>query len=83
MQISNFQELELYILNNDLSDQDINVLIKETMGIWVAKGYEKKHLIKILKAFILKFPKRQDRPLFADVDQDKISVKDFVKVVFN
>ncbi len=83
MEILNFKELELYILNNDLTENDINMLIKETMGVFVAKGYEKKHLINILKAFIVKFPKIQDRPLFVDVSQDKISVKDFVKVVFN
>jgi hypothetical protein len=82
MEISTFQQLKEYILNNDLSDHDINILIKETMGVWVAKGYEKKHLIKILEAFIVEFPKIKDRPLFVDVEQNKISIKDFVKTVF-
>lgn len=82
MEISNFQELKEFILNNDLIEKDINMLIKETMGVWVSKGYDKKHLIKRLEYFIVKFKRLEDRPLFLDVDQEKISVKDFVKSVF-
>lgn len=83
MEISNFQELKEYILNNELSENDIDTLIKTTLGVWISEGYEKKYLMQMLESFIKKYPVKSDRPLFMDINNKDINVKDFSHALFN
>lgn len=83
MQISNFQDLKEYILTNELSGTDINTLIKTTLGVYISHGYEKKKLMQTLESFIKKYPVREQRPLFMDLNNEDISVKDFVHSLFD
>ena len=83
MEISNFQELKEYILNNELSENDIDTLIKTTLGVWISEGYEKKYLMQMLESFTKKYPVKSDRPLFMDINNKDINVKDFSHALFN
>jgi hypothetical protein len=83
MQISNIQELKEYILNNELSGTDIDTLIKTTLGVYISQGYEKKYLMQMLESFIKKYPVKSDRPLFMDINNKDINVKDFVHSLFD
>ena len=77
MVISNIQELKDFILNNDLSKNDIHELIKATLKVWISKEYNKTDLVNKIEEFYNKFPNVQNRPLFLDISNNKISIKDF------
>ena len=77
MIIANLQELKVFILNNDLSKNDIHELIKTTLKVWISKEYNKTDLVNMIEDFYYKYPNVQGRPLFLDIPNDKISIKDF------
>lgn len=77
MVISNIQELKDFILNNELSETDINEIVRQTLKIWISKKYDKIVLVNMLEDFYNKYPNKQDRPLFLDVQNDNITIKDF------
>jgi uncharacterized protein (UPF0128 family) len=67
MVIANINELKDFILNNDLSKNDIHELIKATLNVWLNEEYDKTDLVNIIEAFYNKYPNVQERPLFLDV----------------
>ncbi len=77
MIIANIQELKDFILNNNLSRKDIHELIKTTLQVWISKEYNKTDLVNMIEDFYYKCPNVKDRPLFLDIPNDKISIKDF------
>lgn len=79
--IANIQELKDFILNNDLGKNDIHELIKTTLKVWISKEYNKTDLVNMIEDFYYKYPNVQGLPLFLDISNDKISVKDFVYTV--
>lgn len=82
MTITNIQELKDFILNNDLSKNDIQKLIRTTLQVWISKEYNKIDLVNMIEDFYYKYPNAKDRPLFLDVPNDEISIKDFVYTIF-
>ena len=83
MTIANIQELKDFILNNELSKNDINEILRATLKVWISKEYNKTDLVNIIEDFYYKYPNVQDRPLFLDVPNDEISIKDFGFTVFD
>ncbi|RTY64804.1 MULTISPECIES: hypothetical protein [unclassified Flavobacterium] len=83
MTIANIQELKDFILNNELSKNDINEILRATLKVWICKEYNKTELVNIIEDFYYKYPNVQDRPLFLDVPNDEISIKDFGFTVFD
>lgn len=83
IKINSIDELKKFILNNDLSRNDIQELLKTTLKVWISKEYDKMDLVNMIEDFYLKYPNLQDRPLFLDIPNDKISVKDFSYTVFD
>lgn len=83
MIIANIQDLKEFILNNDLSKNDIHELIKTTLKVWISDEYNKIDLINLIEDFYYKYPNIKDRPLFLDIPNDKIRIKDFGYTVFN
>lgn len=82
MTITNIQELKDFILNNDLSKNDIQKLISTTLKVWISKDYNKIDLANMIEDFYYKYPNVKDRPLFFDVPNNEISIKDFVYSLF-
>ncbi len=82
MTITNIQELKDFILNNDLSKNDIQKLINTTLKVWISKDYNKIDLANMIEDFYYKYPNVNDRPLFFDVPNNEISIKDFVYSLF-
>lgn len=82
MRIKNIEELKDFILNNDLSNNDIQELIRTTLKVWISKEYNKIDLVNMIEDFYYKYPKVQGRPLFLDIPNDEISIKDFCHTVF-
>ncbi|MFV5692060.1 hypothetical protein ACM55K_08550 [Flavobacterium sp. LT1R49] len=83
MIIANIQDLKEFILNNDLSKNDIHELIRTTLKVWISDEYNKIDLINLIEDFYYKYPNIKDRPLFLDIPNDKIRIKDFGYTVFN
>jgi hypothetical protein len=82
MTIANIQDLKEFILNNDVGKNDIQELLRATLNVWISKDYNKTDLANVIEDFYYKHPNVQDRPLFLDVNNDKISIKDFGYTVF-
>lgn len=83
MIISNIQELKDFILDNDLSKNDIHEIVRTTLKVWISKEYNKTDLVNMIEDFYYKYPNLKDRPLFLDVPNDEISIKDFGNTVFD
>lgn len=77
MVIANINELKDFLLNNDLSKNDIQELLKTTLKVWVSEEYNKTDLANMIEDFYYKYPNVQGRPLFLDIPNEKISIKDF------
>jgi hypothetical protein len=77
MTITNIQELKDFILNNDLSNNDIKELIRTTLKVWISKEYNKIDLVNMIEDFYYKYPNIRGRPLFIDIEDKKIIIKDF------
>ncbi len=82
MIIANIQELKDFILKNDLNKKDIQELTKTTLKVWVSKEYNKTDLVNMIEDFYYKYPNVQGRPLFLDIPNDQINIKDFGYSVF-
>lgn len=76
-EISNIQELKDFILNNNLNQRTIEQLLKTTLNVYISGKYDKTDLVKMIEDFYYKYPNIQDRPLFLDVENKNISIKDF------
>ena len=83
MVIANINELKDFILNNDLSKNDIQELLRATLNVWISNEYNKTDLANMIEDFYYKYQNVQDRPLFLDIPNDKISIKDFGYTVFD
>lgn len=83
MVITNINELKDFILNNDLSKNDIQELLRATLNVWISNEYSKTDLANMIEDFYYKYPNVQDRPLFLNIPNDKISIKDFGYTVFD
>jgi hypothetical protein len=81
--INSIEELKQFLLNNDLSKNDIQELLKTTLKVWVSEEYNKTDLANMIEDFYYKYPNVQGRPLFPDVPDDKISVKNFSNSIFD
>ena len=66
-----------FILNNNLNQRTIEQLLKTTLNVYISGKYDKTDLVKMIAAFYYKYPNIQDRPLFLDVENKNISIKDF------
>jgi len=51
--------------------------LKTTLNVYISGKYDKTDLVKMIAAFYYKYPNIQDRPLFLDVENKNISIKDF------
>ena len=76
-EISNIQELKDFILNTELTQEQIKEILRTSLNIWISGEYDKTDLVKMIAAFYYKYPNIQDRPLFLDVEDKNISIKDF------
>lgn len=83
MVITNINELKDFILNNDLSKNDIQELLKTTLKVWISEEYNKTDLVNMIEDFYYKYPNVQGRPLFLDVPDDKISINNFNNILFD
>jgi hypothetical protein len=83
MVITNINELKDFILNNDLSKNDIQELLKTTLKVWISEEYNKTDLVNMIEDFYYKYPNVQGRPLFLDVPDDKISINNFNNIIFD
>lgn len=81
--INSIEELKQFLLNNDLSKNDIQELLKTTLKVWISEEYNKTDLANMIEDFYYKYPNVQGRPLFLDVPDDKISVKNFSNSIFD
>lgn len=77
-EISNIEELKDYILNNELTQKQIEEILRATLNIWVSGDYtDKKEFVKAIEEFYNKHPNEQDRPFFLDVEKGNIRIQDF------
>ena len=77
-EIFNIQELKDFILNNELTQEQIKEILRTSLNIWISGVYtNKKEFVKTIEDFYSKYPNTQDRPLFLDVENKNISIKDF------
>ena len=76
-EISNIQELKDFILNTELTQEQIKEILRTSLNIWISGEYDKTDLVKMIEDFYYKYPNIQDRPLFLDVENKNISIKDF------
>ncbi len=77
-EIKNIEDLYKFILDNDLTPDETRELLQTTLRIWISGEYEKETLVDMLRAFLNKYPVRDEtRPLFLDVDIDKVKLTDF------
>ena len=77
IEIKNLNQLYKFILANDLSQKHLKDLLHNTLGVWVSGYYQREELVDRLKEFLIEYPIKTDRPIFLDVQQNKIKVTDF------
>ena len=85
MEINNINELKNYILNNELSQEQIKEILRATLCIWVSGVYtDKKEYAEMVEEFYNKYPTIQERPLFLNqVENEDVTIKNFVEHVFD
>ena len=76
-EISNIQELKDFILNTELTQEQIKEILRTSLNIWISGEYDKTDLVKMIEDFYYKYPNIKDRPLFLDVENKNIIIKDF------
>ena len=75
-EISNTEELKDFILNNDLTQNDIEVLLKATINVWLIYLYEsKKELIKAIDVYWNKYGSDELRPLWLDLGEKEFQIE--------
>ena len=67
IEINNYKDLRNFIITNDLTTEQINKIINQTLGVFVIDIYTKCELILKLDEFYINFIKDKsiiERPLF-------------------
>jgi hypothetical protein len=64
--ITNFDELINFISNNDLSKKQIDILVINTLNVWISPEIQKDEIVQKLKELFKKYPEVAERPLFLD-----------------
>jgi hypothetical protein len=82
IEINNIDDLLDFILQTKLNEKEVNEVINNTLKVIVFGEYEKKELAKLVKEFYNKYSSLEERPLFLDLPNDEINVKDFSKILF-
>ena len=67
IKINNFEELKIFIRNNELHKSDIEELLKITLKVWITSDSHKEDLLNKIEEFYNKYPDVQNRPLFLDI----------------
>ena len=78
-EIRDIDDLYRFLLENNLTPEETRQLIQTTLKIWVSGEYQGKELVKMLQEYLEKWKGKEqhERPLFLDVDDDKVQLSDF------
>lgn len=70
IEIKTFDNLLTFIETNELKESEIIVIIENTIGIYIAKNFNKNKLIRKLIFFWSEWSDKPiaERPLFLDID---------------
>ena len=81
--ISNTTELKTFILNNDLSNKQIQELIYKTLGLLLINEYSNSEIVELITSFENRV-NSNCKGIFLDKDPlyEKIIVKDFINSLF-
>lgn len=70
LRINNIEELILFIENHNLTNNQLNSLLFNTLNVMsikeIGENYTKKALLKDLEIFWIKYSNKECRPLFLD-----------------
>jgi hypothetical protein len=64
--ITNFEQLINFISENELSKKQIDILVINTLNVWLSPEIQKDEIIQRLKELFKKYPEVTERPLFID-----------------
>lgn len=74
-EISNIQDLIDFILNNELSQEQIETLLKATINVWILNLYSsKKELVKVIESYWEKHASDELRPLWLDLGDKEFKI---------
>lgn len=74
-EISNIEELKGFIMNNDVTQNDIEVLLKATINVWLIYLYSsKKELVKAIDVYWDKYGSDELRPLWLDLGEQEFQI---------
>lgn len=68
MEIETFEDLIIFIKNNDISIDEIAKLTKETIDLYIMYYNDKNEVVRDLEAYWLQWSHTIERPLFLGAD---------------